>query len=166
MITSHNCSWTRRRRSGLVVSEGKLAGAGVPREVLEHVGAALGVQLQARPSNTDEYGEEITLGDIASGAAHDGCFFALGPPSPSLERALMAAVLDLHATYLGAAIDWSGVLDRLVEKLAPNTTLRFRSRPARRKLVLRVCPSGTGFLRRATSPRIEIDCSDGRAVIV
>jgi hypothetical protein len=166
MITSHQCSWTRRRQSELVVSEGELGGAGVPREVLEHVGTALGVQMQARPSNTDEYGEEITLGDIASGATHDGCFFALGPSSPSLNRALMAAVLNLHATYLGAAIDWSEILAPLVEILVPNSTIRFRSRPARRKLVLRMYPNGAGLLRRATSPTIEIDCSDGRAVIV
>jgi hypothetical protein len=166
MITSHRCSWTRRLQSELTTSKSGLAGAGLPREALEYAATSLGVQLQARQSDTDEYGEEITLGSVARGATHDGCFFVLSPASASLGHAVLGAVLDLHATYLGATIDWSGILERLRGQLTPDTTIHFRSRPNQGRLVLRAYPKGTSFLRRAMSRSIEITYVDGRAAIV
>jgi hypothetical protein len=98
MITKHECWWTRHCQSELTDVGDVITGGGCPREVLEHVASLLGTELRARPSEGDEYGEEISLGAVASGSSHDGCFFALRPLTNPLKRAVVASVLDLHAT--------------------------------------------------------------------
>ena len=137
-------------------------GAGCPREVLEHLAGALGADLHGRPSDTDEYGEEIALGSMASGSSHDGCFFALSPSSTRLKRAVVASVLDLHATYLDRQVDWSGVLDGVAARLIPGVSLRMRARPRERRLTIQCYPRTGGFLRRLLAQRLIVECGGRR----
>jgi len=83
-----------------------------------------------------------------------------------LKQALMAAVLDLHATYLGRPVDWSGVLDGLVERLVPDVSLRVESRPGRQQLAIRAYPRAAAFLSRAFAKVIVVDCAGPRGVML
>jgi len=166
MITKHDCWWTRHYQSEITHVGGAIAGAGCPREVLEYAADLLGTKLQAQRSEADAYGDELSLGGIADGASHDDCFFELQPLSARLKQALMAAVLDLHATYLGRPVDWSGVLHGLVERLGPDVSLRVESRPGRQQLAIRAYPRTAGFLSRAFAKVVVVDCAGPRGVML
>ena len=165
MITTHECWWTRNFQSELTCDGDTVAGAGCPREVLEHAATLLGTDLRGRPSAEDEHGEELSLGAVATGSGHDGCFFALGPSSAPLKLAVVASVLELHAGYLRRQVDWSGVLDGLAARLTPGVSLRMRSRPGRQRLTVQCYSRTAGVLRRFVAPRLVVDCRAPRAVL-
>jgi hypothetical protein len=165
MITKHDCWWTRTHRSELTNTGDAIVGAGCPREVLEHAAGRHGTELRERPSEDDEYGQEVSLGAVAGGLSHDDCFFELRPVSVSLKRLVVGSVLELHATYLGKEVDWSGVVEPLAERLAPNTSMRIRSRVREQRLAIRVYPRGSGLLRRLVAKAVLVDCTEAKAVI-
>src|SRR5947209_10462162 len=114
MDHEHVCWWTRRKQSEITDDGTSISGAGLPRPCLESAARLLGCNLTARPSATDEYGEEIALGTFASGWTHDDCFFQLLPVSPKLKEALLESLLELHARYLGRDVDWTRVVPALL----------------------------------------------------
>ena len=165
MQLDHECRWTRRYESELTDRDSALHGAGVPSAVLKRAAALLGRELTTRPSKTDEYGAEITLADLAGGATHDECFFSLEPVLPELKRALLEAVLALHAHYLGSAVDWSRAIPEILKQWLPDHTIRLRSVPAKHRVRIRCYPSGAGTIARRLSKPLEIECSTGVATL-
>jgi hypothetical protein len=108
----------------------------------------------------------ISLGTLAHGTSHDDCFFELGPQSESLKRAVVEAVLDLHATYLQGAVDWSPIVQEILGRLTPDSTVRIRSRPGKRVVEVRAYPRGASFMQRTFAKAMIVDCSGSRATIV
>jgi len=161
MESPHECWWTRRHETELSDTGLGVNGAGVPRWVLEQTASLLGANFGAEPSETDEYGEEIVLHPIASGATHDACFFHLEPVSAELKRALLQAVLELHAAYLGSKVEWSQVREQLLVQWTPGVTLRIRTFPRQGHVVVRRYRNGASVLRRLASPRLRIECASG-----
>jgi hypothetical protein len=159
----HVCWWTRRSESELADDGARVFGAGLSPPVLSHAAHVLGTALASRPSETDEDGQHIALGTLASGATHDDCFVELHPASPALKRALLVATLDLHGAYLGMAVDWSEVLPTLLARFTPGTTLRLRSDAPRRRLRVRSYPRESSLLRRALARPLVVECSGGVA---
>jgi hypothetical protein len=157
----HECWWTRRGESELADDGTRVLGAGLPPSVLVRAAAALGTDLISRPSEADEYGQDIALGSLASGTTHDGCFVELRPTSPALKHALLVATLGLHEVYLGIAVDWTTVLPALIERFASGTSLRMRSDRGRLRLRLRVYPRESSFLYRALGRPLVVECVGG-----
>ena len=139
MDIDHQCWWTRRHLTELSERESRLYGVGVPIEALTMAAAELGAALSRRPSATDEYGDDIVLGDVATGGTHDGCFFGLEPVSHDLKRGLLDAVLALHAHYLGREMDWSRIRAELLDLWEPEIAIRMRSFPAPADNCVSVC---------------------------
>jgi hypothetical protein len=160
----HECRWTRFRRTELSHRGQSVSGAGVPTAVLRNAALSLGPMLSSRPASDDPYGEEISLGQVAKGATHDGCFFRLEPASIELKRALLGAALDLHSYYLGLDVDWSRVLPALLDRWGPDVTVRMRSIPVTKQLRVRVHGAGAGLLARLFARPLRVNCSTGVAV--
>lgn len=163
MITSRDCWWTRHRQSEITDAAGKLIGAGCPREVLEHAAGLLSTSFHTGPSHTGDYDEVISLGAFAGGTSHDDCFFELGPRAEDLTRAMVEAVLALHGTYLGRAVDWSPIVNEILDRLRPEFTVRMRSRPEKQVLEVRAYPRDASFMNRALTKAMILDCSGSKA---
>jgi hypothetical protein len=125
----------------------------------------LGSKLTARPSEADEYGEEVTVENVASGSTHDGCYFCLEPVSPQLKDALLRSVLELHSRYIGTEVDWSRVLPELHERLGTGKTLRLRSIARQQRLSVRSYFHGSGVLTRVLTRPLRIECAGGVGVV-
>jgi hypothetical protein len=166
MITVHHCWWTQNRLSELTNHGDAITGAGCPTAVLEFAAGLLSTELQRAPSQADAYGEEISIGSLASGASHDGCFFQLRPLSAPLRRAVLSGTLELHASYLGTQVDWSGVVDGLAAHLAPGMSLRIRTILRQQRLAIQAYPLGTGALRRWLTRSMYVDCTGVKAVLL
>jgi hypothetical protein len=163
MNREHVCWWTRRSESELADDGIRVFGTGIAPPVLSRAADAFGTALTSRPSGTDEYGQHVTLGTLASGATHDDCFVELHPASPALKHALLVATLDLHGAYLGIAVDWSQVLPTLLARFTPGMTLRLRSDAPRRCLRVRSYPRESSLLRRALARPLVVECDGGVA---
>jgi len=161
MNPEHVCWWTRGSESELADDGTHVFGAGLPLSALTRAADALGTDLSSRPSEADEYGEDIALGSLASGATHDGCFVELHPTSPALKRALLVATLELHEALPRHRVDWSPVVPALIERFASGMTLRMRSDPRRCILRLRAYPRESSFLHRALARSLVVECVGG-----
>ena len=165
IITTHECWWTHRGVTELVDVDGKLSGAGVPPEVLTHTAALIGEEFTARPSPTDDYGQEVFLGAVVTGATHDDCFFQLVPASVGLKRPLLESVLALHSSYLAKNIDWSGVVDPILELWMPETTLRIRANDRHHRVSVQSYSAGATFFEKLFSKSRIVDCATGVAIL-
>jgi hypothetical protein len=165
MDIDHQCWWTRHHLTELSEQRQGLHGAGVPVTVLKSAAGKLGATFSSRPSTSDEYGEDVALGDLTNGAIHDGCFFRLEPASPELKGAVLDAVLDLHARYLGRAVDWSRVRGVLLDEWRADVTVRIRSFPARGHITVRRHVTGAGVGSRLLAATSRIDCASGVAIV-
>jgi hypothetical protein len=164
MEIAHHCWWTRRRLTQLSEQRQHLHGAGVPVAVLKLAADKLGAAFSTRQSTSDEDGEEVAIGDLASGATHDACFFSLEPVTLELKGAVLDAVLDLHAHYLGRDVDWSRIRGTLIDQWRADVTVRIRSFPARGQVTVRRSVAGAGLVSRLFAPSTRIDCSSGVAI--
>jgi hypothetical protein len=166
MEFEHECWWTRRHETELSDTGLGVTGAGVLRRVLERTASLLGAGFGAEPSGSDEDGQAVVLNPIASGATHDGCLFHLEPVSPELKGALLQAVLELHSAYLDSTVEWSQACEQLLVLWTSGVTLRIRTSPRQRQVVVRRYPDGAGILRRLVSPRVRINCASGVGLLV
>jgi len=166
MESEHECWWTRRHETELSDTGLGVNGAGILHSVLEHTASLLGASFGAKPSERDEYGQDVVLNPIASGATHDDCFFHLEPVSAGLKGALLQAVLELHSSYLGATVEWSHVCGQLLLQWTPGVTLRIRTFPRQRQVVVRRYRNGASILTRLVSRRLRINCASGVGLLV
>ena len=155
----HTCWWTRRRESELTRDAGALGGAGLPPAALRVAAEYLGQSLSITPDPALEFDETVVIGSWR-GTLHDSCFVSFAADDPALRRALVAASLGVHSTYLRAAIATRWV-EHLAERLEESTVMRFRSMPGGRALVVRRYRRGAGWLerRRADVTRIPVDAA-------
>jgi hypothetical protein len=145
----HTCWWTRRHQSELSLRDGRLAGAGLSRSVLDAAAQRLGYSLAITPRSGEEYDEEVTLGPWR-GNIHDGCFVSFDSEDPRLLEALLAANLELHAFYLGESVK-PGCVTQLQRRLMNGMTLRLRSLPQERHLIAKSYPNNAGWWERFTT---------------
>lgn len=163
MSTIHDCWWTGRGLTELVDHEGGLSGAGIPSEVLARTAALIDGQFGVRPSMTDEYGTDVSLGTGVTGATHDDCFFNLEPDSARLKRALLESVLALHSSYLRKDVEWTTVVEALLHLWIPRTTLRIRTDFRHCCLRVRSFPNDASFLEKLFNKSRIVDCATGVA---
>jgi hypothetical protein len=146
---NHTCWWTRRHISELSRREGRLAGAGLSRSVLEATAQRLGFSLATTPRPGEEYDEELTLGPWR-GNIHDGCFVSFDSDDPRLLEALLAANVELHAFYLGGPVKPTCAA-QLQHRLTNGMTLRLRSLPQERHLIAKSYRNDAGWWERFTT---------------
>jgi hypothetical protein len=161
--TSHKCWWTQHRVTELADTGERLIGAGLPHEALQYAASVLKAECRLAPIDGDEDNESLSLGTIAIGETHDDCFVSLSPSSSQLKRAILKSLLELHAMYLRAQVDWSDVLDGLEDRLSPGMTLRFKSRPRQQELTVQNYRGEAGFLGRLLAKKILVDCTGRKA---
>jgi len=164
MHDDHNCWWARRRETELCDDGLSVSGAGVPLDCLREAAAVLGVRLHNSPSAADECGEDIILGDIASGATHDDCFFKLLPPLGAPEASSGPIRLDAVSQSLWCprrriccCANRIGSLQHRGNDTPPYG--REGTPPHRASL-----PNGNGFFARLRAERVVLRCSDFLAV--
>lgn len=122
-------------------------------------------QILQKPPRDDEYGAEISVGDVAFGTMHDECFFSLEPASMELKRALIDAVLALHSHYLGSDVDWSMVVLEILDRWTLDRALRIRSSRTRQTVTMRWYESGRGPWAWRFAKPLQVDCSSGVALL-
>ena len=149
--------------SEIIDYRGELSGAGIPQEVLAQTAVLLGGEFVVSSSATDEYGNNISLGDGSTGSTHDDCFFKLSPGTMALRRALLQSVLDLHSSFLRLDVDWSLVTGLLLDAWMPETTLRIRSNHRLCQVRVRRFPSAATFLQKLCNKSLIVDCTNGVA---
>jgi hypothetical protein len=91
---------------------------------------------------------------------HDDCFFLIEPLAEVLLKEVIHCVLRQHSFYLNLKVDWSGVLDPLGEILTRAKTIRLKSGPERKRLIVSWEHDTPSFweqiFRRRTSSEIRI----------
>ncbi len=87
---------------------------------------------------------------------HDNCFFFLRPADESILRGIVQNVLAQHSYYLGATIDWSGVLERVKRALMDRGSIRLHSDP-RRQYIQLVSAGGDSIGFRILDGKARLD---------
>lgn len=126
----------------------------------DEVAECLGVRFDGDHYSVDR--PDLTRYQIYS---HDDCFFSVEPVDDLLLKRLLHVVLGQHSFYLGAPVDWAGVLDEIGKILVQRETIRVQSNPRRRSLTVSWEAAPESFLAailgRRASREIRID--QGRA---
>ena len=133
--------------------------------MLSHATALLGEKFAVRSSVSDEYGNDFSIGKVVIGSTHDDCFFTLKPHSARLKRALLESVLALHSGYLKKDIDWSGVVERLLDLWTSGTTLQMRAIHRPTQIDIKVFSNDATFFEKLFTQSVNVVCVDGRAVV-
>ena len=152
--TAHNCWWTRRHQTDLTRTKDGFRGAGIPIEIFRDLSSRLRVALEVRQVAEDT--SSIALGQWAEGEIHDECFVTVRSNSPECGSVFLRSILGLHSHYLGAEITWDSVASELDAPLARGFTVRLKSRPASKEVVVLQYPPGASVITRFFTRRKTI----------
>lgn len=106
---------------------------------------------------------------------HDDCFSYVEPTDKNLLRDLVDSILQQHSYYLQTEVDWSSVIDFIVQELLKCTSIKIKSHLRKKSLSIR--PENwdnTRFfafwddIKNLLFPRTKctISVKDGKAVLV
>jgi hypothetical protein len=131
----------RRRHSGV----GPVAAALMPEDVEEYeltgeAQRALGVHIDAESS-------EVRASVRHWIYVHDDCFFSLEGADEGLKRQTLEALLEMHSFYLGAQVDWSGVVDEIYRLLEAHDEVTLETDPEAGTMTVRWRAAAEGLAR-------------------
>ena len=98
---------------------------------------------------------------------HDDCFFRVVPINAELLRALVSCILQQHSFYLGLEVDWSDVIDPVLNIMGDSGRrgIGMQSNPRRKQLAIRQPNTEAGCFPRPERqrPLASITIRNGRA---
>lgn len=103
----------------------------------EEVQSARGVKIED-PGDDGDLHEEGMQNVHCRVHVHDDCFFNVKPLDDLLLRRLISCILEQHSFYLKQEIDWSQVLEEIVQIISSAPAVAFKSYP-RRQILKLVC---------------------------
>jgi hypothetical protein len=155
MIASdHECSWSRRKTTDLIMCDGALRGWGLTLPALQHAATIAGSALVVSPISDDEDTVALQIG-LERGMLHDGCISWFDHPSDALLKGLISAVVETHAAYLGADAVPPGVPGCIRDRLHDNTTVRVTTKRRPGRVIVSAFPVGSSWLRCRLAPKFE-----------